>query len=122
MLLMPHRSYLPLLQAELQTPGSRLKALAHLTGGGFIENIPRILPAHLGAVIRLGSWTVPPLFRFIQQRGQVGVEEMHRVFNMGLGMVAIVAPQDVPALQAALGEETWVIGELVSGPRKVTLV
>jgi phosphoribosylamine--glycine ligase/phosphoribosylaminoimidazole synthetase len=122
MLLAPHRSYLPLLQAELQTPHSRLKALAHLTGGGFIENIPRILPDHLGAVVRPGRWPVPPLFQLIQQRGQVPLEEMYRVFNMGLGMVAVVAPQDVHALQAALGEETWVIGELVSGPRKVMLI
>jgi phosphoribosylamine--glycine ligase/phosphoribosylaminoimidazole synthetase len=121
-LLAPHRSYLPLLQAEIQNPASRLKALAHLTGGGFIENIPRILPESLGAVIRLGHWPVPPLFKLMQHRGQVSVAEMHRVFNMGIGLVAIVAREEVQALQAAIGEETWIIGELVAGPHKVTLV
>ncbi|MFH2104324.1 MAG: phosphoribosylformylglycinamidine cyclo-ligase [Chloroflexota bacterium] len=116
-LLAPHRSYLDVLGPHL---GS-IKAMAHLTGGGFIENIPRVLPDGVGAVVRSGSWPVPPLFSLIQACGEVDLLEMHRVFNMGIGMVAIVAPGDVKALQKAIGEETWVIGELVAGKKKVIL-
>lgn len=120
-LLAPHRSYLHVLQSALYHSPPLVKALAHLTGGGFIENIPRVLPAGLGAMVRLGSWPVPPLFQLIQQRGGVPLEEMYRVFNMGIGMVAMVAPEHVRALQEALGEETWVIGELTPSEKKVTL-
>jgi phosphoribosylformylglycinamidine cyclo-ligase len=120
-LLMPHRSYLPFLQSSISNPQSSIKALAHLTGGGFLENIPRILPEGLGAVVRLESWPIPPLFQFIQQRGEVEMEEMYRVFNMGIGMIVIVSPAEAHALQSALGEETCVIGELVNGERKVWL-
>ena len=120
-LLAPHRSYLNILHSAFRLPHSPIKALAHLTGGGFIDNIPRVLPDDVGAVMRLGSWPVPPLFRLIQQRGEIETEEMHRVFNMGIGMVAIVAPEAVRSVQDTLGEETWIIGELVSGEKKVTL-
>ncbi|CAG0944435.1 phosphoribosylformylglycinamidine cyclo-ligase [Anaerolineae bacterium] len=116
-LLASHRSYLPVLQRALP----HVKALAHLTGGGFIENIPRVFPDHLGAVIRLGTWDVPPLFRLIQKRGDVPREEMYRVFNMGIGMVAIVAPENVAMVQQLIGEPTWVIGELVTGEKKIFL-
>jgi len=108
-LLAPHRSYLPLLPHL-----SEVKALAHLTGGGYYDNIPRVLPAHLAAVIDAESWPVPPLFGLIQERGQIAAAEMHRVFNMGIGMVAVVAPERVAAFQAAIPEETWVIGRLVA--------
>jgi phosphoribosylformylglycinamidine cyclo-ligase len=130
-LLTPHRSYLSVLQSAIRYPTplrsgdysqpSAIKALAHLTGGGFFENIPRILPDGLGAVVRLGSWPIPPVFQFIQQRGEVETEEMYRVFNMGIGMVIIVSPEEAHALQSALGEETCVIGELISGEKKVWL-
>jgi phosphoribosylformylglycinamidine cyclo-ligase len=115
-LLAPHRSYLflvPLL--------GRIKALAHITGGGFIENIPRVLPKGLGAVVQRGSWQVSPLFRLIQERGGVSEAEMFRVFNMGIGMVAVVAAADVSAVQACIPEETYVIGELAPGEQEVTL-
>ena len=115
-LLAPHRSYLRVIP-----PGAPIKALAHLTGGGFIENIPRALPPGLGAVVRRGAWPVPPLFRLIQTRGAVDEAEMFRVFNQGIGMVAVVAPGDVAALRAAIQEETFVIGELAAGARVVTL-
>ena len=78
----------------MPAPAAPIKALAHLTGGGFIENIPRVLPDGLGAVVRRGAWPVPPLFTLIQQRGQVTEDEMYHVFNMGIGMVAVVAPAD----------------------------
>jgi phosphoribosylformylglycinamidine cyclo-ligase len=127
-LLVPHRSYLPLLlAANNQQPATNcqlppaIKALAHLTGGGFIENIPRILPDHLDAQIDLDSWPVPPIFQLIQHLGKIDTEEMYRVFNMGIGMIAIVAPEDVSAVQAAIPEETYCIGRLMSGNKKVAL-
>ncbi len=98
-----------------------IKGLAHLTGGSFIENIPRVLPTDLAARLRRGSWPVPPLFKLLQERGKVEAEEMLRVFNMGVGMVAVVAPERASEFQSLLGEESWVIGELVTGERKVLL-
>jgi phosphoribosylamine--glycine ligase/phosphoribosylformylglycinamidine cyclo-ligase len=124
-LLAPHRSYLPLIGPILaNTPHATqpIKALAHLTGGGFIENIPRVLPNGVGANIRLGSWPTPPLFQLIQRRGNIATEEMHRVFNMGIGMIVIVAQEQATALQTAIPEETWIVGELTSSAeKKVTL-
>jgi len=116
-LLVPHRSYYSLLYPLL--PG--IKALAHLTGGGFIENIPRVLPENVNAVINMQAWTVPPLFRLIQARGMVASKEMYRVFNMGIGMVVIVDKKLAEILQKAIPEETFIIGELVEGNRKVIL-
>ena len=116
-LLAPHRSYYPVLYSLL----SDVKALAHLTGGGFIENIPRVLPEDVDAVIHIGAWTVPPLFQLIQQRGEVAREEMYRVFNMGIGMVVIVDKKKAAKLQKAIPEETWLVGELVAGKKKVIL-
>jgi len=126
-LLAPHRSYLNLLSSVLRAvpgggPPSSVKALAHLTGGGFIENIPRILPEDVDAVVRQGSWPVPPLFSLIQSRGEIAPKEMHRVFNMGIGMVVVVAKEDVEKVQRAIPEETFVIGELVKGERKTRLL
>ena len=118
-LLAPHRSYLPLLLPVLETRPGAIKALAHLTGGGFIENIPRVLPDHLDAKINDGSWPVPPLYGLIQSRGKITPEEMRRVFNLGIGMVAIVHPEEARAVQRMIGEQTWVIGELAPGTRKV---
>lgn len=120
-LLPPHRSYLNVLSSVLG-PRSSVKALAHLTGGGFLENIPRILPEGVDAVVRQGSWPVPPLFGLIQSRGEIALEEMHRVFNMGIGMVVVVAKEDVEKVQKAISEETFVIGELVEGEGKTRLV
>ncbi|MBL8044984.1 MAG: phosphoribosylformylglycinamidine cyclo-ligase [Anaerolineales bacterium] len=116
-LLAPHRSYLQLLYPHLNL----IKALAHLTGGGFIENIPRVLPEGLGAVVRLGSWPVLSIFMRIQQQGGIATDEMHRVFNMGIGMVAVVAPENVAALQSLIAEEIYVIGELCADARGVKL-
>ncbi len=121
MLLAPHRSYLPVLQPALDNPASPIKALIHITGGGLLENIPRVLPPNLGAIIRRDSWRVPSLFQLIQQRGRIPIEEMYRVFNMGIGMVAVVAPENLGALQEMMGEVTDLIGKLVAGEKKVTL-
>ena len=116
-LLAPHRSYFNVLYPHLD----KVKALAHLTGGGFIENIPRVLPENLDAVIRLNSWEVPPIWKLIQEKGNIPTEEMYRVFNMGIGMVAIVDKAIAPEFQASISESTFVIGELVEGERKVIL-
>lgn len=116
-LLAPHRSYYNLLYPI----PPEVKALAHITGGGFIENIPRILPEGVSAVVRCASWPVPPLFRLIQEQGNVSPNEMYRVFNMGIGIVAIVAREEAPQLQKRLPEQTWIIGELIPGNRTVIL-
>ena len=117
-LLVPHRSYYALLYSLL----SEIKALVHVTGGGFIENIPRVLPSHLNATIHLGSWPVPPLWNLIQQEGEIATEEMYRVFNMGIGMIAIVDKESVARIQELIPEEIFVIGELVKGHKKVQLI
>ncbi len=113
-LLEPHRSYLDVLAAALAS--GRVKALAHITGGGLVENVPRVLPLGVDARIDVGSWPVPPLFRLVREVASgLDVHELHRTLNMGVGMVAVVAPEDLTAVQAAIPEQTWVIGELVPG-------
>ena len=119
-LLEPHRSYLALLQKALDLSPSPIKGLAHLTGGGFIENIPRILPDGLGVMLHRGSWPVPPLFNLIQSTGKISDDEMARVFNLGIGMVALVDPADLPAFLNTLSEPAWVIGAVTRGEKKVT--
>ncbi len=114
-LLAPHRSYYPLLQ--LLVP--EIKGLAHLTGGGFIENIPRVLPEGAAAQINPNSWPVPPLFELIQRQGEISPEEMYRVFNMGIGMVAIIGKEKVSAVQKAISEPTYILGEIIAGEKKV---
>jgi phosphoribosylaminoimidazole synthetase len=116
-LLAPHRSYFNALYPHLD----KVKALAHLTGGGFIENIPRVLPKNLSAVINLNSWQVPQLWKLIQEKGNISTEEMYRVFNMGIGMVAIVDKSIASDLQSVMSEPTFIIGELVEGEKKVVL-
>ena len=116
-LLTSHRSYFNILYPHLD----KVKALAHLTGGGFIENIPRVLPENLGAEIHLNSWDVPPLWKLIQKQGNISTEEMYRVFNMGIGMVAIVDRSVAADFQSSISEHTFVIGELIEGERKVIL-
>ena len=116
-LLAPHRSYFNVLYPHL----NKVKALAHITGGGFIENIPRVLPENLGAVIHLNSWDIPPLWKIIQEKGNISTEEMHRVFNMGIGMVAMVEKSEALDFQASISEPTFVIGELVEGEQKIIL-
>jgi phosphoribosylformylglycinamidine cyclo-ligase len=115
-LLAPHRSYLSALQPLLER--DKVKALAHITGGGFPGNLPRVLPPGLGARLREGSWEVPHLFRLIQQGGGVAADEMYRTFNMGVGMVVVVAPSDLHDVEHSLerrGETSFVIGSVVAG-------
>ncbi|MGC9348022.1 MAG: phosphoribosylamine--glycine ligase, partial [Anaerolineae bacterium] len=120
-LLRPHRAYLRDVQA-LWDAGITIKGMSHITGGAYVENIPRVLPDGVGARIDRQAWTVPPLFRLIQARGGVSVDEMYRVFNMGIGMVLILAPDDVDAARAAQ-PELKIIGETIAwdgnGPRVI---
>jgi len=116
-LLAPHRSYFNLLYPQL----SKVKALVHITGGGFIENVPRLLPENLNAVIHRNAWQIPSIWNLIQQKGNISAEEMYRVFNMGIGMLAIVDKSRTDDFQAAMSEPTFVIGELVKGQQKVVL-
>src|SRR5215470_6702655 len=115
-LLAPHPSYLkpllPLIDERL------IHALAHITGGGLTDNVPRVLPENLDAKIKPGSWPVLPIFRLIHERGNVGRDEMLRVFNMGIGMVVIAGPDDVAAVAAhfgRIGQKFYFVGNIVKG-------
>ena len=116
-LLAPHRSYFNVFYPHL----SKVKALVHITGGGFIENIPRVLPKNLNAVIDLNAWEIPSIWNLIQQRGNISTEEMYRVFNMGIGVVAVVDKSNAPDFQKSISEPTFIIGELIEGEHKVVL-
>jgi phosphoribosylformylglycinamidine cyclo-ligase len=115
-LLAPHRGYLGALEPLLER--GKIRALAHVTGGGLPGNVPRALPPGLGARIHRGSWDVPPLFRLIQKGGAVRDDEMYRAFNMGIGMVVAVSPPDLHEVEHSLerrGETSYVIGSVVAG-------
>jgi phosphoribosylformylglycinamidine cyclo-ligase len=115
-LLAPHPSYWPDLREALAA--GELRALAHITGGGLTDNLPRIMPAGLSAEVRRGSWPVLPLFELLQREGGVDEEEMYRVFNMGVGMVAVVAEEMAAAVEARLqatGRGSHRIGRVVPG-------
>lgn len=115
-LLAPHVAYakqlLPLVREK------RLHAMAHITGGGLTDNLPRVLPETLDARIRLGAWDVLPVFRYLKQEGNIDSEEMLRVFNMGIGMVLFVAPDEVGAVVSrldAVAQKYFFIGNVVKG-------
>ena len=115
-LLRVHRSYLPAFDGMLADGG--LRGLAHITGGGIPGNLPRILPAGTGAVVEEGSWNVPNLFQVLADAGGVERAEMFRVFNMGVGMIAAVAPERADHLLESLrgaGETAWILGEIEEG-------
>lgn len=116
-LLEPHRCYYQLLKPVLPL----VKGLAHITGGGLKENLPRILPPGLAARIKKEGWHIPPIFHLIQRRGDVEEEEMYRVFNMGVGMVIVCSPQKVTKLTATL-PETRVIGEVIEAKEKEKVI
>jgi len=112
-LLMPHHCYYP----ELKPTLPLIKGLAHITGGGFGGNIPRILPEGLAAHIRKNSWDIPAIFRLVQQQGNIDEAEMYRVFNMGIGMVVICSPSDVSQFTKQL-PQAKVIGEIIKMERE----
>lgn len=113
-LLTVHPSYLEPVQALWQA-GVDVRGLAHITGGGVYDNLPRILPAGLGATIERGTWPEPPIFSLIQQHGDIDNREMFHVFNMGLGMLVIIPQEDNPAAHAILGDGANIVGQIVDG-------
>jgi phosphoribosylamine--glycine ligase/phosphoribosylaminoimidazole synthetase len=112
-LLASHRSYLGPLGALLDT--DLPKALVHVTGGGVIENVPRVLPDGCGARVDTGTWARPAIFDLLAEVSGLDAVEMHRTFNMGIGMVVVVAPGDLEAARDIIDEETFVIGEITQG-------
>jgi phosphoribosylformylglycinamidine cyclo-ligase len=113
-LLRIHRNYQPVL-AEI--PVGRIKGAAHITGGGLIDNLPRILPATCDALIDTSTWKVPPIFRLIQKGGGIAFEEMLEVFNMGIGLVLVVAKRNAAeVIERTAGK---IIGQITPGSRKV---
>ena len=112
-----HRNYQPLLA---KVPRGMIHGLAHITGGGLIDNLPRILPNNCDAAIDTRSWRVPEIFNFIGRKGNVDRTEMYQVFNMGIGMVAIVNQRDVAAAKKMLRAK--VIGRIERGTGKTKLL
>jgi phosphoribosylformylglycinamidine cyclo-ligase len=115
-LLTPHRSYLHAVY-PLVSKGA-IKGMAHITGGGITDNLPRILPPGTAARVDRGSWTVPPLFQWLQQSGEVPVDDMFRAFNMGIGLILVCTPALVDVVMDDLRtrhESPLVIGEIVRG-------
>lgn len=117
-LLRPHRSYLGAVAPLLDS--GRIKGMAHITGGGLTENVPRTLPAGLAFRLDRQSWQVPPIFQWLQDAGSVSDSEMLRAFNMGVGMVIVAARHEADSVVADLsagGESAWILGDVVSEPR-----
>jgi len=132
-LLKIHVSYGPLVQRvlgkfnkpQLSRAQSPIKALAHITGGGFVDNIPRVLPKTCDVIVRKGSWEVLPIFQLIQATGLVPEAELYEVFNMGIGMTVIAAAQKADAVLRSInaqGYKAWKIGAVVRGSGQVRIV
>ncbi len=119
-LLRTHKSYWSAIKRLVD--GECVSAMAHVTGGGITENLPRVLPRGVAAVIEMGSWQVPPIFEHLQQLGNVPQEEMLRTFNMGIGMLLVVPSKKFKKAQTVLeraGEKAFTVGRIVKGDRKV---
>ncbi len=116
-LLRVHKNYQPMLA---KAPHGMIKGLAHITGGGLIDNLPRVLPKNCDAVIDTKSWRVPQIFKVLQQNGNVDRREMFQVFNMGIGMVAIVSERDTKGAMSILAAKQ--IGRIERGSGKTKLV
>jgi phosphoribosylformylglycinamidine cyclo-ligase len=119
-LMRTHRSYLHVIQ-KLVAAGLTT-GMAHITGGGISENLPRILPKHIEAQVELGSWPVLPIFEHLQALGQVSQEEMMRTFNMGVGLIAVIPAAKFARAKNLLNraeEKFYLIGRVVKGDRRV---
>jgi phosphoribosylformylglycinamidine cyclo-ligase len=124
-LLEPHRSYLPIIKPVLD--GGRIKGMAHITGGGITDNLPRVLPHGTAAVVDTSAWDVPPLFTWLRRSGDIPHDDMMRTFNMGIGLIVVTARDHAESfigeLAARGGRDARVIGEVVPGePPAVTYV
>lgn len=122
-LLATHRCYAPAVLPALEE--FEIKGMAHITGGGFYDNIPRILPPTCSVTIERRTWPVPPIFSLIQERGNVPEPEMYRTFNMGIGYVLVVPAEQAPALahrMNAVGESAYIIGNVHRGVHEVDIV
>jgi phosphoribosylformylglycinamidine cyclo-ligase len=117
-LLKPHKSYLPALDGLLES--GKIKGLAHITGGGLLENIPRILPDSVSVEIKRGTWDELPIFSAMRKLGNVGDAEMFRTFNMGVGMIVVCAEKDKEFTKNKLGE-CFEIGRVVEGNKEVSI-
>jgi phosphoribosylformylglycinamidine cyclo-ligase len=120
-LMRTHKSYWPVVRRLMDAEA--VVAMAHITGGGITENLPRVLPKGTAANIQLGSWPVQPVFQHLQKLGNVDQEEMMRTFNMGIGMILVVPPQKFKRVQSILdrvNEKGYTIGRIVKGDRKVS--
>ena len=118
-----HRSYLGVIKKLMASDYAA--GMAHITGGGITENLPRILPKGFSAQVELGSWPVLPVFEHLQQLGNVAQDEMLRTFNMGIGLIAVVPAERFKRCKAMLdraGEKAWLIGRIVKGDRHVVYV
>ena len=116
LLLARHRLYYPLIEPLLKR--DQIRGMAHITGGGLTDNVPRILPPGTRAAIERGSWTIPPVFRHLVERGRLDSDEAHRALNMGIGFVLVVGPDDLDSVRGALreaGEEPFLIGTVEQG-------
>ncbi|ABF42012.1 phosphoribosylformylglycinamidine cyclo-ligase [Candidatus Koribacter versatilis Ellin345] len=120
-LMKTHKSYWPAVRRLVEA--ECVSAMAHITGGGITENLPRVLPKGTGAVVELGSWPVLPIFTHMQQLGNISQDEMLRTFNMGIGMVLVIPAKKFKKVQTVLeraGEKGYTIGRIVKGDRKVS--
>jgi phosphoribosylformylglycinamidine cyclo-ligase len=129
-LLKVHVSYGPLIQKMLKKfnvagIGGVIKALAHITGGGFVDNIPRVLPKNCDVMVRKSSWEMPPIFQILRENARASEDELYQVFNMGIGMVVIVGEQKATEILSFCKErkqKAWLIGEVVKGKGQVRVV
>ncbi len=120
-LMKTHRSYWPIVRRMIDAEA--VSAMAHITGGGITENLPRVLPKGTGAIVEMHSWPVPPIFEHLQKIGNVPQDEMLRTFNMGIGMILVVPAKKFKKAQIILdrcGEKAYTIGRVVKGEKRVT--
>jgi phosphoribosylformylglycinamidine cyclo-ligase len=116
-----HKSYWPIVRRMIEADA--VSAMAHITGGGITENLPRVLPKGVGAIVEINSWPVPPIFEHLQKIGNVPQDEMLRTFNMGIGMILVVPAKKFKKVQTILercGEKGHTIGRIVKGEKRVT--
>nr|WP_297705896.1 phosphoribosylformylglycinamidine cyclo-ligase [uncultured Butyrivibrio sp.] len=123
-LLTPTRIYVKMMKS-IKNAGVKVKGCSHITGGGFYENIPRMLPDGIKAVVEKNSYDIPPIFSLMQKKGEIEEHMMYNTYNMGLGMVLAIDPSDVDKTLEAIkasGDKAWVVGKCVSGEKGVELV